>query len=238
MLKPRFKCHASSVGTIMTNPQRKSDTLSKTTISHVEQWMKECLYDRRQQFSNKYTEKGNECEADSIQFASEYYGWGSVSKNEVTKQNDWFIGTCDIDRTVIGGDVKNSWSENTFPLFSTEPPNKDYVWQLQTYADLYGFDKLELIYTLMDAPEWLIEQEARKQQRILRLDDLELELYEEVKRKMTYSDLPNFLRIKKFDFERNLDMINEARCRVNLINEWIEKETDFYTLLNQKYGYI
>lgn len=238
MLKPRFKCHASSIGTIMTNPKGKTDKLSKTTIAHVELWMKECLYDRRQKFSNKYTEKGNECEADSIEFASKVYGWGDVKKNEVTKQNEWFIGTCDIDRVKIGSDVKNSWSENTFPLFATEPPNKDYVWQLQGYADLYGFEKLELIYTLMDAPEWLVEQEARKQQRILRLDDLELELYEEVKRKMTYSDLPDFLRIKKFDFKRDNDMINEARCRVDLINKWIEEETDFYTLINHKYGYI
>lgn len=238
MLKPRFKCHASSIGTIMTNPQKKTDTLSKTTISHVELWMKECLYDRRQEFSNKYTEKGNECEDDSIQFASKVFGWCDVKKNEVKKENEWFIGTCDIDRQKIGGDVKNSWSENTFPLFADEPPNKDYVWQLQGYGDLYGFEKLELIYTLMDAPEWLIEQEARKQQRILKLDDLELELYEEVKRKMTYSDLPDFLRIKKFDFDTSLDMINEARCRVDLINHWIETETNFYELINRKYGNI
>ena len=236
MLKPRFKCHASSVGTIMTEPQRKTDKLSKTCISHVEEWMKEALYDRRQTFSSKYTEKGNECENDSIEFASKYFGWGDVKKNTEKRENEWFIGTCDINRNKVGGDIKNSWSEKTFPLFQNEVTNKDYIWQLQTYADLYSFDHLELIYTLMDAPEWLIESEARKQQCILRLDDLEAELYGEVKKSMTYSDLPDFLRIKKFDFDTDLDKINQARCRVDLINDWIENDTDFYEKLNRKYG--
>lgn len=236
MLKPKFKCHCSSIGIIMTNPKSKSNTLSQTTISHVEEWMKVALYDRKHNFSNKYTEKGNECEDESISFASNYYGWGEVKKNEETKENEWFIGTCDINRNIIGGDMKNSWSEKTFPLFQDEIPNKDYIWQLQGYADLYSFEKLELIYALMDAPEWLIEQEARKQQRILKMDDLEAELYEEVKRNMTYSNLPDFLRIKKYDFDRSFDMINQARCRVDLINDWIENETDFYGLLNKKYG--
>lgn len=238
MLKPRFKCHCSSIGAIMTNPQKKSDPLSKTALSVVDEWMKISLYDRKQEFSSKYTEKGNECEDDSIKLASEVYGWGSVVKNTETRQNEWFIGTCDINRGVIGTDIKNSWSEKTFPLFETEIPNKDYIWQGVGYNDLYDFELFEVIYTLMDAPEWLIEQEARKQQRILRQDDLELELYEEVARKMTYSNLPNFLRIKKFEFERNEDLINYARCRVEVINNYIENNTDFYELLNRKYGNI
>lgn len=238
MLKPRFKCHCSSIGAIMTNPQKKSDKISKTAQSVAEDWMNQALYDRKQSFSSKYTEKGNECEEDSIKFASEVYGWGDVSKNTETRQNEWFIGTCDVNRGVIGTDIKNSWSEKTFPLYNTEIPDKNYIWQGHGYGDLYGFEKFEVIYTLMDAPEWLIEQEASKQQRILRLDDLELELYQEVERKMTYSNLPNFLRIKKFDFDISLDMINEARCRVDVINEWIENETDFYELLNRKHGNI
>lgn len=238
MLKPKFKCHCSSMGTIMTNPRSKSEKIAQTVKTHVTEWMNQALYDRKQEFSNKYTEKGNECEDDSILFASRVYGWGEVKKNTVKKENEWFIGTCDIDMGKIGVDIKNSWSEKTFPLHIAEIPNKEYIWQLQGYADLYGFESLELVYTLMDAPEWLIEQEARKQQRILRMDDLELELYEEVKRKMTYSNLPDFLRIKRYQFERDLDMINEARCRVEVINDWIENDTDFFELLNRKYGYI
>lgn len=238
MLKPRFICHCSSIGDIMTNPQKKTDKLSKTAISVVETWMNENLYERKHEFSSKYTEKGNECEDDSIAFASKVYGWGEVKKNTETKVNNWFIGTCDVNMGVLGVDIKNSWSEKTFPLYQKEIPNKSYIWQLQGYADLFGFELLELVYTLMDAPEWLIEQEARKQQRILRLDDLELELYQEVKRKMTYSNLPDFLRIKKFDFERDFNMINEARNRVELVNDYIENDTDFFELLNRKYGNI
>src|SRR5690606_22006230 len=120
MLKPRFKCHCSAIGNIMTNPQKKSDKISKTAQSVAEDWMNQALYDRKQSFSSKYTEKGNECEDDSIKFASEVYGWGEVSKNTETKQNDWFIGTCDINRGIIGTDIKNSWSEKTFPLYNTE----------------------------------------------------------------------------------------------------------------------
>lgn len=238
MLLPKFKCHCSAIADIMSNPQKKTDKISKTAITTVQKWMDEALYDRKQGFSSKYTAKGNEVEDDSIEFAARILGWKNAKKNTVKKENDWFIGTCDVDMGKLGADLKNSWSEKTFPKYSFDSHDKGYELQLQGYSDLYGFEGMQLVYTLMDAPEFLIEQEAKKKQYELRLEELDFELFEEVKRNMTYSNLPDFLRIRVFEFERNLDMINEARNRVNEINNWLLNDTDFYEKLNRKYGYI
>src|SRR5690606_6632735 len=110
MSSPVFKVHCSSIGSIMTEPRAKKDTLSATCKTYIESWMKEQLYSRRAGFRSKYTSKGNDCEPLSIDFASEYYGWGMVDKNTETKENEFLIGTCDLNLAKLIVDIKNSWS--------------------------------------------------------------------------------------------------------------------------------
>lgn len=216
----------------MTNPRSKSDILSKTAIGVAEEWMKYQLYKKKHEFYSKETDKGNHCEMDSIILIRDHYGY-NATKNTVTKENDWLIGTCDVDLVkdldlVI--DVKNSWSDQTFPLFEKEIPNKDYYAQGNGYMDLWGANNFSVIYTLNDAPDHIIESEARRKQYQLGYEEMELELYQQVEEYLKYSHYPIELRVKRFDFARNQEYIDSVHERVELVRWWIENETDFYSI--------
>lgn len=210
--------------------------LSETAKGEAIKWMKSVLYQRRFSFYSDATDKGNHCEPESIELINKIYGYNSV-KNEVTKENEFLIGTCDIDlakelNLII--DAKNSWSENSFPLFDKELKSKIYYGQGQGYMSLYGAEKFAVIYTLNDAPDFLIDKHCWYKARDLNLREPTIEIYDEVKADMTYSHLPNHLRIKRFDFNIDATYIEEVNQRVLLIRDWIKKETDFYKLLNKQ----
>lgn len=213
----------------MTNPRAKSETLSKTCISYLEEWMKEQLYNRRVNFRSKYTAKGNDCEQASIDFAADFYGWGMVSKNEQTFENDFIIGTPDIILAEMIDDIKNAWSQKTFPLFDTEIPIDGYGWQGLGYMALCEKERFMLTYTLMDAPEYLVDREARTRAFELGMEDVEAELYDTVKAEMTYSHLHPELRIKSYQIDYDADKVQSVYDRVLLCREYIES-TGFYEL--------
>lgn len=198
--------------------------LSQTCLSHVRRWLK-CqpeFYGKIKGFSSKYTDKGNYCEKESIEYATKFYGWGIAEKNEVTKENEYLIGTCDVDLPLTVEDIKNSWSEDTFPLFDTEIPIDGYGWQLQGYMELYEKEEAGLIYTLMDAPEFLVMQVARKKMYELGLEEIEAELYDQIKAEMTYSHYRDDLRIKRFFLKRDREIMKTVQFRVETIRKYIQ----------------
>ncbi|MBC7654359.1 MAG: hypothetical protein H7098_07795 [Oligoflexus sp.] len=207
----------------MTNPKNKSDQFSKTCLNYVHSWIKEQpeFYNRRYEFKSKYTDKGNSCENESIEFASRFYEWGMVEKNIQWKSNEYFTGECDIELKDSIEDIKNSWSQKTFPLFDTEIPVDGYGWQLQGYCDLWDKPQGGLIYTLMDAPESIIDKESYYKAKDLGLEETPLELYEEVKSYMTYSNLSDELRIKRFFVDRDQVLIESVYQRVEQIRNYI-----------------
>lgn len=216
-LADTFRIRASACGLIMTN-DRSGKNMGETARTYCENWVKEELYRRRKEFTSKYTDKGNEVEASSIEYASDVLGWGLVAKNEQNYSNDYMTGTPDIilaDRVV---DIKNSWDCFTFPLFDTDIPDKKYYWQGQVYMALTGKSNFELVYTLMNAPEHLIEQEAR---RSADWGEVEAELYDAVRDRMTYDELSNGLRLKSFDVLRNDEDIARIEKRVQECREYI-----------------
>lgn len=203
--------------------------LSETCLSYVEKWAKEQLYGRRKEFTSKYTDKGNLCEDDAIQQCAEYYRWGMVSKNTQCFEDEHFTGTPDILLQKSVDDTKVSWDFDTFPLFD-EVPNKNYEWQGHIYKALTGREMFGLHYNLMDAPESIVLAEAWRQVRKKGLDELEADLYDEVKEHMTYSHLPISLRLKSWFFERNKIAEDLAREQVEKINKYIN------TLNLEQYG--
>lgn len=229
MNKPIFKAHPSELGKIMTNPRSKSELLSVTCLKVVDSWMKQQLYGTRFAVQSKYLDKGNECEQAAIDLVNKVYGW-NATKNDETKEDDYFIGTSDSvlpDRII---DYKNSWSDDTFPLFDDIATNKDYIAQGYGYLHLWKKENYSLIYTLMDAPTHLIEREAWAQCRKLGYDELDFEIFQEYEEKMTYSRLPDWLRVKRFDFVHDPKFIELAIERIILIREYIEQKTNFYKL--------
>ena len=223
ILKNKFKIRCSAIGSIMAKPKKKEDLLSQGCLTYVYAWLKEQpeFYNRRVEFWSKQCDKGNLCEDDSIRFASDVYGWGFVQKNTESAENEYLTGTCDVQLADCIADIKNSYTQKTFPLFDTEIESDLYEWQLQGYMDLYNKSTASLIYTLMDAPTELVEREARWKMSDYDMDELEEWLFEEVRLSMSYSHLPIPLRIKSFDATRDRDRMLQVYTKVEQIRAFI-----------------
>ena len=153
LFKEEFKCRASGAGSLMTEPKKKTDTLSKTTISFLNDWMKEQIYGYSKNISTKQIEKGIEYEDAAIEAVIDWCDLPFVVKNDVRYTDDFFTGEPDLitNDTVI--DIKNSWSWETFPLFENEIPTDGYEYQVQVYMHLTGKQKAKVIYVLLTTPE-------------------------------------------------------------------------------------
>ncbi len=105
-------------------------------------------------------------------------------------------------------------------MFETKV-DPDYEWQLQGYMDLTGKENAAVIYCLMDAPEDVVEREARNLSFKAGYDELDFDFYEQVRESMMYSHLPDELRIKRFDVRRDEKKIEQIKKRVELCRKHI-----------------
>lgn len=195
--------------------------LPKTAKSYCEEWLKEQLYCRKKEFSNKYTQKGLIVEDNSIDFISEQLGLGLLFKNEKYFENEYMHGTPDIvlKHTII--DAKNSWDPFTFPLFE-KSVNSDYFWQAQGYMELTGVKKYILAYVLSDTPENIIEREVRSYCYQNGIEEIDSELYDQFHANMTYEDVDNALKIKTFEISYSQKCIEEIKERVEMCRDYIK----------------
>lgn len=221
----QFKIRCSAIGKIMTNSRTKGELLSETCKTYLDEWVKSELYSRNRDISSKYMDKGNECEGDAIEFVAGIMGWDFAMKNEQFYQDEHFTGTPDI---LIGDtvqDIKCSWDCFTFPLFDTELANKDYYYQLQGYMALTGKQSGAINYCLMDASEELINRECVRQSYAQgKGGEIDTDLYDEVRSKMTYSNIENTLRLKRFEVKRDDTVITAIRERVELCRKYINEQ--------------
>ena len=217
-----FKIRCSAIGSIMTNARSKSETLSETTKKYCQEWAKEQIYNKKKQFSSKYTDKGNVVEDDSLDFVAEQLGLGMLIKNEELFTNDFLRGTPDAITNDFIIDVKNSWDCFTFPLFETEVPNKDYYYQAQGYMALTGVKKYKLIYTLMDTPKHLIEKEAYWYCKNNGFDQLDEDILADFTERMTFDNIEDKYRIKIFEIDYNEEVVNDIKERVNECRTYIK----------------
>lgn len=218
----KFKCRCSQIGKVMTQPKNKSDLISKTTQTFLEQWLKELIYRRKKEFSSKYTEKGIQVENTSIEFASEQLGWGMVFKNEQYFENYWITGTPDIILSNKIIDVKNSWDCFTFPILDAELENSDYYWQVQGYMDLTGKESAQVVYILSDTPEHLVDDEIRRQGWKMGFIDIPIEFEDEIRYKLSYTDIHPKLKIKVFEVIRNQPDIDLIHLQVEKCNLYVQ----------------
>ena len=210
---PVFRCRCSALGQLMTPSRSKSDPLSETAKTMLVTWYKEQLYNRRKEIQSKYISKGNSCEDSSISYLNQLYGT-NYAKNEQYHESEHLHGTPDIvtDDTII--DVKNSWDFATFPLFSSNLPNRDYLWQVRGYMMLTGRRKGTVVYTLMDLPDYQIEQEWRRSGGF---GSVTPEFYANYK----YTDIASELRVKRFDTEYCDEMANDIVDKVEEARRFI-----------------
>jgi len=217
-----FKIRASGCGSIMTNAKKKGE-LSKTAQSFCQTWLKEQLYNRRNEFSSKYTQKGNEVEDNSLDYIAEQLDLGMLLKNEEYFESNFLTGTPDAILKDYLIDVKNSWDCFTFPLFETEIPNKDYFYQAQCYMHLTNRKSYKLIYVLSDTPNHLIEKDAYWWCKNNGYDELDGDIFEQFVDKYTYKNINDKLKIKVFNIEYDESVIEAIYDRVAMCREYIEQ---------------
>jgi hypothetical protein len=217
-----FRC--SSLGKLMTDPRTKSETLSETAKSYIQDLFKERELGIYKEFSSRYTDKGLEMEDEAIQFASEVLNWDFVVKNEVRFNNEWITGEPDINTDSLLADIKCSWNGSTFPLFDETLKNKDYYWQLQAYMQLTGHETSELVYCLMNTPLQIVEDEIRRQHWKLNLIEEDLEVRDAVQKMHNFDHIPNELRVKRF-------IVQKDEAAQQKIKERVEVARDYYNQL-------
>lgn len=236
---PIFKAHPSQLGKLMTNPRTKADSeagvLSKTAMSVVNEWMKYHLYGIKRSIYTDAIHKGIVTEEAGIELINKFYGYEAV-KNEETKENAHFVGTCDIYLPALDLviDHKSSETEQTFPLLDEVSPIPAYEWQVQAYSDLWQVENVAVIYTLQDHPDDIVEKYAGWEASRKGVE-LDFELFEKVKKEYTFSNLPDFLRVKRFDFKADPEMIQAAKTRVEQIQKYVEA-SGFYDLYGKVQG--
>lgn len=212
---PIFRCRCSALGQLMTPAKAKSGGLSETAKSMLTLWYKEQLYGRKKEIASKYMTKGNECEDASIEYLNTLYST-NYKKNEDHFGDDYIHGTPDIITEDEILDIKSSWGFDTFPLFSSNLPNKDYYAQVQGYMHLTGKRKGSIVYVLMDTPNELIAQEWKN------AGNYSIPVTDEFKAKYKYDDITDSkLRLKRFDFDYDADFISQVVDKVEHARDFI-----------------
>ncbi len=152
-----MKWHPSSLGKLMTASRTKSEVLSETTKTYIRAVAKQDFYGYNVELNNKYINKGNLQENDSIALFNSVM-FSNYSKNTERLNNEWLTGEADIvlDDQIV--DIKTSWSLETFPATPEEGINKDYEWQLRAYMMLYDKNYASLVYCMVSTHPSLLNE--------------------------------------------------------------------------------
>ncbi len=222
-----FRVRCSALGKIMTSPRSKSEILSQTAKTYVEEQVLQAKYGIVKTFNSRYTDKGNLVEDESIKLASDVLDLGFLYKNDEHFSNDWITGTPDVNTNDILLDVKSSWDATTFPFFATEIPTKDYFYQLQGYLWLTNKTKALLVYCLVNTPLDMVQDEIRRAHWNANLLDESLDLIDEVQKRHNFDHIPDNRRVKVFEVKRDDEVIEQIKERVELCREYYETLYNF-----------
>jgi hypothetical protein len=206
-----MKIRCSSLGKIMTNARKKGEVLSQTAKSYIRDIAKQDFYNYESQLDNKYLDKGNQCEQDSIDLYNAVFFTGH-EKNSERITNDFLTGECDINglETII--DIKTSWSLETFPALPDDAQDKMYEWQVRGYMMLYNKMNAEVAFCMVSTPNELLKDWDNHS--IHSVDHIE----------------PSHrITINKYERDFELDSQIEEKCI-----EAIRYYTEYINLLNQK----
>lgn len=196
--KVLFRC--SQLGTLMTNPRSKSETLSETTKNYLTEVYVNTRFGRKKEITNRYIEKGLKVEEDSITLYSRVKRV-PFFKNEEHFLNEYIMGTPDhVGEFVL--DIKSSWDIFTFTNTLSDELNKKYFWQLQGYMWLTGKKEARLAYCLVNTPDTMIEDAKRKLAWQMGIIDPSInpdyiKACEEIDRLSIYDDIPMKERVNE-----------------------------------------
>ena len=221
-----MKIRCSALGRLMTAPRNKTELLSQTAKSYIQELVLEHKYGIKKEFSSRYTDKGLQCEDEAITLVNDVLGLGFIFKNEEHFQNDWITGTPDVNTNEILLDIKCSYEASTFPFFETEIPTPAYFYQLQGYLWLTGKTEALLCYCLVNTPIEIVEDEVRREHWKHKVIDEDLEIRDFVQKKHNFDQIPDNRKVKVFKVERDETIISEIQNKV-------EEARIYYNLLTE-----
>jgi hypothetical protein len=214
--------------------------LSQGAKTYLQKLWVEKTFGRYKEINTKYMTKGTEEEHTAILMANRVLGWGldegyilglEFEKKRMT--NEWISGETDLDADEVLADVKCPWDIHTFPYFGQDIPSDSYYWQGQGYMMLTGHTSFELVYCLVDTPERLIQDEIRRVEWQNNYIEIPAEHEEAIRNEMTFSDIPEEQRIRRWKFNRDWDAFNRIIECVKLSRKYLtELNGEFLVNMN------
>lgn len=171
------------------NPQ-----LPATAITYLRQW----YADDKEEVYSKYLDKGRYVEDELIDFMAVELGLGLAEKNTDQREDDYFIGTCDVNAPGFVVDTKAAW-DNTLLQTKTDSLESDYEWQIRGYMRLWDKQEGVIFYGLVNTPPEV-----------------------NYDREVTYDHIPASQRWVAYKVKRDLKIEQEMVERVKLCRTWLE----------------
>jgi hypothetical protein len=201
----KWLCRCSAIGTLMTEPKlvddKKAGNLSATAKTYLKEVYAELKYGRREEFTSKYTDKGNATQKDCLTLLCRL-DKKLYKENNERLSNAFITGIPDFyDGETIRNaqyliENKSAWSIHTFLAWIGEEVDKGWAGQTQGYLALTNCKEGEVSVCLVDATPEMILEEKRKllwkmaDKAATDLNPEYLEACRELEHAMTFKDIP------------------------------------------------
>lgn len=236
-----FKCRASALGCLFTEPLKKEDKLagklSATAKGYLSKAYIEALWGKKKEITTKQMDKGIQCEPEGIMMLSKLDGI-LYQKNDERMTDDFITGHADIITDDEIFDVKCSWDAETFIKNLTDSTNKDYDYQLQGYMSLYNKPKARIRYCLISAPLEMLKKELFYLFNRMDCATTEspeyLEAAAELNFNLTYDEIPIEHRVIDVFIPRNEEIIAQIPEKVEKAREYLKELHEMHMALNKK----
>lgn len=195
-----MKWRASQIGKLMTTSRSKTDILSQTAKSYIEQLAKEDFFGYTSPLVNRYLDKGINQELESINLLNSVR-FENYEKNDQRIESEFMTGECDIITNDSIIDIKTSWSLDTFPELPEDIDSKDYQWQGRAYMMLFNRFEFELVFCMVSTwDEFLTQYDDKALHKVDHIDPRK--------------------RITSITFERDLELERQMIERCQLATEY------------------
>lgn len=211
----------SSIGAIMTEPQKKSNEWSETAKSAMMQSVREELFGVRSSLDDvRCIQKGIACEDEAIELYNDVFLY-DLKKVESSGRRSNGIITGEPDLIATGSqkgvDIKVAWSLLTFPLTSEQANKKGYEWQARGYMCLFDLPVWEIAYCAIDTPEDILKP----------WDDPKIHVID--------SAIPLHHRITICRYDRDMDIEKEMLDKCRKANEWKKEAVKRFAIEHDNY---
>lgn len=229
------------------------DILPDGAITKLEEIFNAVFWKRKKILNNKYLEKGNINEEDSLELKSQVDGV-SYWKNDEFFDNGFVCGTPDN----ITDKVRDIKSNFEFDTFKRAELTSLYAWQIKAYLWLTNLKNGELVYALTNSPPHRIEAERKsmwfamgqpehqEERWIIACSQLEMNHIFDIDKfksefpnfdlaNTLWRNIPKHIRIKCFEVTLQDQDIEHMKRRSQMCKDWLlEREQQELELINSK----